>query len=87
MLGGIIAGVVACPLYGDHAPWFDKLMPWGDHHMERESMMLEAAEKGRLGHPEGNLMGADHLTNVMKSDSTSPYDPASPTKAVPMAGV
>ncbi|KAK9840175.1 hypothetical protein WJX74_004807 [Apatococcus lobatus] len=62
MLGGIIAGVLACPLYGDHAPWLDKLMPWGHHAMTKESM--------RAGHqPEGNLMGADHLTGIVKDDS------------------
>lgn len=62
LLGGIIAGLVACPLYGDHAPWLDKLMPWGHHAIARESM-----QSGR--HPEGNLMGADHLTSIVKDDS------------------
>ena len=62
MLGGIIAGVLACPLYGDHAPWLDKLMPWGHHAMTKESM-----QAGQ--HPEGNLMGADHLTGIVKDDS------------------
>ena len=27
-----MAGVVSVPLYGSHAAWLDKLMPWSHHH-------------------------------------------------------
>ena len=27
-----MAGLVSIPLYGSHAPWLDKLMPWSHHH-------------------------------------------------------
>ena len=30
--GGIVAGLVSVPLYGSHAMWLDKLMPWSHHH-------------------------------------------------------
>ena len=32
MVGGIVAGFVAVPLYGAHAMWLDKLFPWSHHH-------------------------------------------------------
>jgi len=32
MTGGALAGLLACPLYGDHAEWLDPLFPWGDKH-------------------------------------------------------
>ncbi|KAK9842381.1 hypothetical protein WJX84_010039 [Apatococcus fuscideae] len=81
MSGGIAAGLMACPLYGDHAPVWDKMMPWGDHHMERESMsrMLDAAENGEQ-RPQGNIMSADHLTTVVATDNSAAFDPARPTK-------
>lgn len=84
MAGGIVAGLMACPLYGDHAPVWDKMMPWGDHHMERESMsrMLDAAENGEQTPrpPQGNIMSADHLTTVVATDPASTFDPERPTK-------
>ena len=32
MIGGVAAGIVACPLYGDHAAWIDPMLPWGKKH-------------------------------------------------------
>lgn len=30
VVGAIIAGVLAVPLYGGHAMWIDKALPWGE---------------------------------------------------------
>lgn len=35
MTGGALAGLLACPLYGDHAEWMDPLFPWGDKHHDK----------------------------------------------------
>ena len=35
MTGGALAGLLACPLYGDHAEWLDPLFPWGDKHHDK----------------------------------------------------
>ena len=73
MAGGIAAGLMACPLYGDHAPWWDKLMPWGDHHMERESMeresiscMLDAVENGQP-QSQARILSSDRVTSDLPS--------------------
>ncbi len=73
MAGGIAAGMLACPLYGDHAPWWDKMMPWGDHHMSRESMdresisrMLDAVENGQPA-SQSHILSSDRITSDMPS--------------------
>lgn len=45
-VGAIVAGLLAVPLYGGHAMWMDKALPWGYHHYESKSMQasLEAQE-------------------------------------------
>ena len=39
MTGGALAGVLACPLYGDHAKYLDPLFPWGDKHHDQNTSM------------------------------------------------
>ena len=33
-MGAIVAGILAVPLYGGHAMWMDKAMPWGEQDIQ-----------------------------------------------------
>ncbi|KAL0029378.1 hypothetical protein WJX77_003180 [Trebouxia sp. C0004] len=57
MTGGALAGLLACPLYGDHAEWLDPLFPWGDKHHDKNVACHSAVcrEENRYQQEHGHL--------------------------------
>ena len=67
MTGGALAGVLACPLYGDHAKYLDPLFPWGDKHHAKNTSMHGGVSALQL------LKDSDCLTSCQTGRSFLPF--------------